>query len=207
MGRGTGATPHSDRGWRDWRDLLEEILERHGDLSEPSAQPRPGSRRRQRDRQRGPSPSARALGSMHTHVTPGPIGYCAGDERPTSVARRIGRSADGAHGPGPYGRPMTPIGRRRDDSPILCATAPAGPGWVHATVARRTYRRRLGFVEYDVALSAEGSVLVLISGWRFVGLRRLPPLVDFVEEGWLRRPAALHPGGGTSLVGARSAVA
>jgi len=104
--------------------------------------------------------------------------------------------------------PLTPITRRRDDSPILRPTALTGPGWVRATVARRTYRRRLGFVEYDPALAAEGSVLVLDSGWRFIGLRRLPPLVAVVDEGWLRRPAELHRRrDATSLWHARSAVA
>jgi hypothetical protein len=63
---------------------------------------------------------------------------------------------------------------------------------VYATVARRTYRPRLGFARYDLALSAEDSVMLLTSGWRFVGLRRSPPLVEVLEEGWVPRPAQLH---------------
>jgi hypothetical protein len=63
---------------------------------------------------------------------------------------------------------------------------------VHATVARRTYRRRLGFARYDLALSAEDSVLVLASGWRFAGFGRPPPLVEVIEQGWLPRPGPLH---------------
>jgi hypothetical protein len=67
--------------------------------------------------------------------------------------------------------------RSEGDATILRAAAPAGPGWVHATVGRLTYGRwRLGFVKYDLALSAEDQVLIVYTGWRFVGLRgRLPP--------------------------------
>ena len=75
--------------------------------------------------------------------------------------------------------------RHRDDS--IFHAAPQGPGWVHATAAVRTYRRRLGFVEYDLAVSAEGRVVTLDDGWRFVGARR-PPLVTVVETGWIPRP-------------------
>jgi hypothetical protein len=59
-------------------------------------------------------------------------------------------------------------------------------------VARRTYRRRLGFAQGDLALSAEGSILILHSGWRFVGFGPLPPLVEVIEEGWIPRSARLH---------------
>lgn len=91
-----------------------------------------------------------------------------------------------------YRRPIGRTRPRQADAPILLAAAPAGSGWVQATVARRTYGRRLCFARYDLALSAEGSVLLLASGWRFVGLGRRAPLVEVIEEGWLPRPAALH---------------
>ncbi len=82
---------------------------------------------------------------------------------------------------------MRGTGRREDDAAILRAAAPAGLGWVRATVARRTYRRRLGFAKYELALSAEDAVLVLHSGRRFIGFRRVP-LVEVLEEGWVPRP-------------------
>ena len=75
------------------------------------------------------------------------------------------------------------------DEPIL-RSAPVGPGWVYTTIALRVYRQRLGFANYDLALSAENKVLVVRSGWRFVGLRRLP-MVTVIEEGWMPRPAQL----------------
>jgi len=84
---------------------------------------------------------------------------------------------------------MSPRRRRSPDAPVLRAAAPGGPGWVHVTVARRTYRRRLGFAQGDLALSAEGSILILHSGWRFVGFGARPPLVDVIGEGWI---AQLH---------------
>jgi hypothetical protein len=59
-------------------------------------------------------------------------------------------------------------------------------------VARRTYRRRLGFAQQDFAISAEGDVIVLRSGWRFIG-RRPAPLCEIVGEGWIPRPAQLRP--------------
>jgi hypothetical protein len=87
---------------------------------------------------------------------------------------------------------MSPRRRRPRDAPVLRPAALGGPGWVHATVARRTYRRRLGFAQGDLALSAEGSILILRSGWRFVGFGSPPPLVEVIEEGWIPRPARLH---------------
>jgi hypothetical protein len=59
-------------------------------------------------------------------------------------------------------------------------------------VARRTYRRRLGFAQSDLALSAEARILVLHSRWRFVGFGPVPPLVEVIEEGWIPRPAPLQ---------------
>jgi Inner membrane component domain len=53
-------------------------------------------------------------------------------------------------------------------------------------------RRRLGFVEYDLAVSAEGRVVTVDEGWRFVGARR-PPLVTVVEKGWIPGPASCDP--------------
>jgi hypothetical protein len=87
---------------------------------------------------------------------------------------------------------MSTTRRLPPDAPVLRATAQGGPGWVHATMARRTYRRRHGFAQGDLALSAEGSILVLLSGWRFVGFGPPPPLVEVIEEGWIPRPARLH---------------
>ena len=87
---------------------------------------------------------------------------------------------------------MSPRRRRPRDVPVLRPAALGGPGWVHATVARRTYRRRLGFAQGDLALSAEGSILILHSGWRFVGFGRLRPLVEVIEDGWIPRPARLQ---------------
>jgi hypothetical protein len=89
------------------------------------------------------------------------------------------------------------MSRRPPDAPILRAAASGGPGWVHATVARRTYRRRLVFAQGDLALGAERSILVLHRGWRFVGFGSLPPLVEVIEEGWIPRPARLHRPRGT----------
>jgi hypothetical protein len=43
-----------------------------------------------------------------------------------------------------------------------------------------------------LAPTAEANTLVLRRGRRFVGICRLPPLVQVVEKGWLRRPAELH---------------
>jgi hypothetical protein len=73
----------------------------------------------------------------------------------------------------------------------MLRSAPLGPGWVFATVARRTYRQRFGWAEQDLALSAEGHVLVLVAGWWFVGWRGQLPLVDVVAEGWSPRPGRL----------------
>lgn len=87
---------------------------------------------------------------------------------------------------------MNPRRRRPRGAPVLLAAAPGGRGWIHTTVARRTYRRRLGFAHGDLALSAEGSILVVHSGWRFVGFGPLPPLVEVIEQGWIPRPARLH---------------
>jgi Inner membrane component domain len=53
-------------------------------------------------------------------------------------------------------------------------------------------RRRLGFVGYDLAVSAEGRVVTLEEGWWFVGARR-PPLVTVVEKGWIPGPASCGP--------------
>jgi hypothetical protein len=53
--------------------------------------------------------------------------------------------------------------RRHRDDPIFHAS-PQGPGWVYATAAVRTYRRRLGFVEYDLVVSAEGRAVTLDEG-------------------------------------------
>jgi hypothetical protein len=86
---------------------------------------------------------------------------------------------------------MSPRRRRPRDAPLLRAATPGGPGWVHATVARRTYGCRLGFAQGDLALSAEGNILVLRSGWRFVCFGPLPPLVEVIEEGWIPRPEPL----------------
>jgi hypothetical protein len=104
----------------------------------------------------------------------------------------IVRMADGALVAVRQARVMSPTRRRPPHAPVLRAAAPDGPGWVRATVARRTYRRRLGFAQGDLALSAEGSVLVLRSGWRFVGFGPSPPLVEVIEEGWIPRPAPLQ---------------
>lgn len=89
-------------------------------------------------------------------------------------------------------RGMSPTRRRPPHAPALRVAAPDGPGWVRATVARRTYRRRLGFAQGDLALSAEGSIVVLCSGWRFVGFGPPLPLVEVIEEGWIPRPATLQ---------------
>jgi hypothetical protein len=80
---------------------------------------------------------------------------------------------------------------RRVPAPSLPAAAPAGPGWVYAVIPWRTFRHRLGFALQDLALHAEGSVLVLWSGWSFVGRHRYPLLV-VIAEGWIPRPARLH---------------
>jgi hypothetical protein len=81
--------------------------------------------------------------------------------------------------------------------PILRAAPPTGPGWVHATIALRTYRRRLAWAEQDLALHAEDRIYVLDHGWRFIGTRRTPPLYEVVAEGWLPRPRGLPSHGGT----------
>jgi len=119
----------------------------------------------------------------------------------TASARR--RSADPTH---PHDPPTGRwCARRRPTSsghePEAATPARrAGPargssrraGLVHATLARRTYRRRLGFAQGDLALSAEGSILILRSGWRFVGFGSPPPLIELIEEGWIPRPVRLH---------------
>lgn len=73
---------------------------------------------------------------------------------------------------------------------VLRSAAPTGPGWVYGVVARRTYRRRIGLACSDLALQADGHVLVLRRGWRWVGRQR-PPLVEVLEQGWLPRPYGL----------------
>lgn len=80
-------------------------------------------------------------------------------------------------------RPMRSPPRHR----FLAPAPPTGPGWTHAVVARRTYRRRLGFATYDLAIQREGVVCVLRRGWRWVG-RKDPPLVEVLDEGWAPRP-------------------
>jgi len=87
---------------------------------------------------------------------------------------------------------MRGIRRPNGAAATLPATAPVGPGWVYATVARLTYGRRLGFSKYDLALSAEDAVVVLHTSWGFVGIRRRVPLVEVIAEGWVPRPAQLH---------------
>jgi hypothetical protein len=83
--------------------------------------------------------------------------------------------------------------RGPDDAAILRQAPPTGPGWVYARFGRRTYeQRRLGFRKYDLAMSAEDDVVVLHTGWRFVGFRRQLPLVETLAEGWVPRPAELH---------------
>jgi hypothetical protein len=71
------------------------------------------------------------------------------------------------------------------------AAAPTGPGWVHATIAQRTYRHRLGWARYDVALLAEDRIYILREGWKFVGARPHAPLYEAVAEGWIPRPNGL----------------
>jgi hypothetical protein len=83
---------------------------------------------------------------------------------------------------------MPPI----DGAGILRATAPTGPGWVHAVVARRTYRHRFGFAQYDIAIEREGDVDVLHGGWHWIG-RRVAPLVEILDEGWIPLPKAPPP--------------
>jgi hypothetical protein len=43
-------------------------------------------------------------------------------------------------------------------------------------------------------MSVEDDVVVLHTGWRFVGFRRRVPLVETLAEGWVPRPAELHRG-------------
>ena len=73
-------------------------------------------------------------------------------------------------------------------APIFRVAPPTGPGWVHATVTRRTYRRRLGWAEYDLALLAEDRIHILRHGWRFIGTRPSPPLCEVIADGWIPRP-------------------
>lgn len=90
----------------------------------------------------------------------------------------------------PYADAIAPRGKYLNvDEPIL-RSAPLGPGWVYTTIALRVYRQRLGFASYDLALSAENKVLVVRSGWRFVGLRRRLPMVTIIDEGSNPRPAS-----------------
>ena len=63
---------------------------------------------------------------------------------------------------------------------------------VYATFARRTYQPRLGFARYDLALSGEGDVLILQTGWRFLGWRHRAPLIEVLAEGWVPRPHGFH---------------
>jgi hypothetical protein len=85
------------------------------------------------------------------------------------------------------------VWRRRSVRVLVLRPTSPGPAWVFATVARRTYRRRYGWAEQDLALSAEGRVLVLVAGWRFVGWRGQLPLVDVVAEGSIPRPGRRPP--------------
>jgi hypothetical protein len=76
-------------------------------------------------------------------------------------------------------------------APIFRVAPPTGSGWVHATVARRTYRRRLGWAEYDLALLADNRIRILRQGWRFIGTRPSPPLCQVIADGWIPRPGRL----------------
>jgi hypothetical protein len=76
-------------------------------------------------------------------------------------------------------------------TPLLRAAPPTGPGWVHATIAQRTYRHRLGWAQYDLALLAEDHIYILRRGWKFIGARPQEPLCQLVAEGWIPRPHGL----------------
>jgi len=75
-----------------------------------------------------------------------------------------------------------------------CRFSARGDSWVLARVARRTYRRRLGFAQYDIALSPEGQILEVNRGWMWVGRGELP-MCDILGEGWIPRPGRLPPSG------------
>jgi len=79
-------------------------------------------------------------------------------------------------------------------TPILRAAPPTGPGWVHATIAQRTYRHRLGWAQYDLALLAEDRIYLLREGWKFAGARRHAPLCQVAAEGWIPRRNGLPSG-------------
>jgi hypothetical protein len=73
-------------------------------------------------------------------------------------------------------------GFRDADAPRRCA-APADPGWVYVTVGRVTPGpRRFGFAGYRLVVSVEDTLLVVRTGWRFVGFGSMPPLVQVLEK-------------------------